>query len=96
MTATKTVSKECELFHKFIEEEYLEKLMYLAERLQYEWKYEKQDAINIIMNDLSVLGPVEDYSKANKIEVVTALGNNRFGVIQLTKSKVKYGVGVNE
>ena len=92
---TKQYSEQYYKFMQFMQtyEKYLE---YYIMRLQEEWKYEKQTVIELIMQELSNLGLVKNYSKGNKITVAVYLGNSRFGVIELTKNKYKYYVAIEE
>ena len=92
---TKQYSEQYYKFMQFMQtyEKYLE---YYIMRLQEEWKYEKQAVIELIMQELSNLGLVKNYSKGNKIKVAVYLSNNRFGVIELTKTKYKYYVAIKE
>lgn len=92
-------TKQCsEQYYKFMQfmQTYEQQLEYYVMRLQEEWKYEKQTVIELIMQALSNLGLVKNYSKGNKITIAVYLGNNRFGVIELTKTKYKYYVINNE
>ena len=91
--ATQNYSKEYQTFMNFMES-YEHELSYLCSRLSIEWKYEKEQIIEIIKKKLNELGPVKDYSKGQKITLGVALGNNRIGRIDITKSKYTYGVVV--
>lgn len=75
---------------------YEKQLEYYVIRLQDEWKYEKQTVIELIMQELNNLGPVKNYSKGNKITVAVYLGNNRLGIVELTKTKYKYYVYITK
>ena len=75
---------------------YKDALMYYVLRLQDEFKYEKQDVIDLIRQKLSKLGPTKDYSTNYKIEVAVYLGNNRLGIVELLKNKYRYYVVITQ
>lgn len=92
---TKQYSTQYNKFMQFMQT-YEQQLEYYVVRLQNEWKYEKQTVIELIMQELNNLGPVKNYSKGNKITVAVYLGNNRLGVVELTKTKYKYYVYITK
>jgi hypothetical protein len=85
-------------YNKFMQfmQTYKKQLEYYVIRLQDEWKYEKQTVIELIMQELNNLGPVKNYSKGNKITVAVYLGNNRLGIVELTKTKYTYYVYITK
>lgn len=93
MQTTQSYSKQYYNFMQFMQP--LEpQLTYFVQRLQDEWKYEKTNVTDIILNKLSTLGPTKNYSKGQKIIVGVYLGNKRLGVVEVTKSKYKYYVQI--
>ena len=90
-----TLSKEYQTFMNFMEK-YESKLINLCTRLSEEWKYEKEQITNIIVDDLKTLGETNYTFKGTKIIIRTTLGNNRVGIIEITKSKYKFGVLVTK
>lgn len=92
---TKQYSEQYNKYMQFMQT-YEQQLEYYVIRLQSEWKYEKQTVIELIMQKLNNLGPVKNYSKGNKITVAVYLGNNRLGVVELTKTKFKYYVYITK
>lgn len=92
------IQQYSEQYNKFMQfmQTYEQQLEYYVIRLQSEWKYEKQTVIELIMQELNNLGPVKNYSKGNKITVAVYLGNNRLGIVELTKTKYKYYVYITK